>query len=215
MSELEREERAGEGSEELRVLAHATLVYRLTQATVWTWLQVVHRMRVEGRQHVPRSGGVMLLANHASFLDIPLVAAALGRHVSFVARESLARSRPLSWLMRQCGAVLLRQGGVDRRALREMALHLERGDCVAIFPEGSRSADGSLGEFRRGALLGTRDTPVPLVPTAIQGTYEAWPRQRAYPLPRRVSIRFGEPVDSRAPQALEKVRARIAELLEA
>ena len=172
MSELEPSPDAPspEGGEELRVLAHATIVYRITQASVWSWLTLVHRMRVEGRALVPKSGGALLVANHASFLDIPLVAASLGRHVSFVARDSLARSRPLGWLMRQCGAVLVRRGAADRRALREIARHLELGDCVAIFPEGSRSADGSLGEFRRGALLGARETPVLAPRTPSAGT---------------------------------------------
>lgn len=208
MSEVGRE-----AEREAELLTHATRAYAVTRGSVWVWLHLVHRMRVEGREHVPADGPVMLVSNHASFLDIPLVAASLRRHVAFVARDSLAKFRPLGWLMRRCGAVLVERGASDRRALREIQRHLELGDAVSIFPEGTRTRDGSLGEFRRGALLGARQTGARLVPTALRGTFAAWPRHRAFPLPHRVSIRFGEPIDPSDPDALERARERIGAML--
>lgn len=195
------------------LVVHITPAYRVGRLLTRLVWALMFRPRHEGRDHVPASGGALLCANHQSFLDIPLVAHATGRHVCFVARESLARSRPLAWLMRRCGAVLVRRGAADRSAMREMVRHLELGDLVTIFPEGTRSPDGSLGEFRMGALLAARKAGVPIVPVGIRGTVEAWPRDLRLPRPRRVAVRFGRPVDANAEGALEDVRGQIADMI--
>ena len=195
------------------VLVRCTPVYRIGRAlTRWTW-RLLFRPRLEGRARLPETGGALLCANHQSFLDIPLVAHLTPRHVAFVARASLAHSGFLAWVMRESGAVLIRQGKPDRAALREMVAHLEAGDLVAIFPEGSRTWDGSLGELRAGALVAARQAGVPVVPIGIRGAFEAWPRQRRFPRPRRVAARVGAPIDADAPDALEQLRASLEELI--
>jgi 1-acyl-sn-glycerol-3-phosphate acyltransferase len=211
MSEVEP--RPDAGQERPRVLTRKTLIYRFVRTSVDLTYRIVFRRRVEGRENLPMQGPVLLALNHQSFLDIPLVAGSTTRHVSFVARESLARSRPLGWLMRQCGAVLIQRGKPDRAALREMVAHLEAGDCVAVFPEGTRSSDGRLQPFRAGALLAARLSGAPVVPAAIRGTIEAWPRGARWPRPRRVSLSFAPAVDPNLPDALERVRAGIEERL--
>jgi 1-acyl-sn-glycerol-3-phosphate acyltransferase len=178
------------------------------------WYLPYFRRRVAGVEHLPRDGGVLIAANHQSYLDIPLIAVAVPRHVSFVARRSLANWSWLAYVMRQCGAVLVEPGKADRAALREMARHLEAGDCVAIFPEGTRTPDGRLQEFKQGALLAARSAKVPIVPCAIRGTFEAWGKGKSFPRPRRIELRFAAPVDAAAPDALERTRAAILALLE-
>jgi len=207
------EPRADAAQESPRVLTRKTLAYRVVRTSVDIIYRIVFRRRVEGLENLPRQGPVLLALNHQSFLDIPFVAGSTTRHVSFVARESLARSKPLAWLMRQCGAVLIQRGKPDRAALREMVAHLEAGDCVAVFPEGTRSSDGRLHPFRAGALLAARLAGAPIVPAAIRGTIEAWPRGARWPRPRRVSLSFGPAVDPSLPDALERVRAGIEERL--
>lgn len=195
------------------LITWSTPVFRLGRFLCWMELLLMHRMRVEGRENVP-DGPVVLLSNHQSFLDIPLVANALRhRHVCFVARETLARSRFLGWIMHHSGAVLIKRGGADRAALNEMVGHLRAGDCVAIFPEGTRSRDGSLGEFRGGALLAARRAGVPIVPTAIRGAVEAMPRSAVLPRPRRIGIRFGKPLDPRDEGTLERARSQILSMI--
>ncbi|HED65789.1 MAG TPA: 1-acyl-sn-glycerol-3-phosphate acyltransferase, partial [Planctomycetes bacterium] len=169
----------------------------------------------EGREHLPADGGYLLVSNHQSFLDIPIVAAALpDRHVCFVARESLARSRPLAWLMRRSGAILIRRGASDRRALSEMVEHLRAGDVVCVYPEGTRSADGTVGEFLPGALFASKRARVPIVPTAIWGAHRALPRDAVVPRPARITIRFGEPVDGGAKDAMELARESILGMIQ-
>ena len=97
-----------------------TWIYLVGRALSYGAMCLWNRVRVEGREHIPREGGVLVVANHQSYLDISLVAGALRRHVVFVARDTLQRSRFLAWVMRGSGAILIHRGAPDRAALREM-----------------------------------------------------------------------------------------------
>lgn len=209
-------ERSAEADGELGpVLVRRTPTYVLARSVAWLACKLLWRLRVSGLEHLPRTGGLLIAANHASFLDIPVIGGAVPRHVAFVARDSLLRSRFVAWLIRGCGAVTVRRGTADRRALREILAHLEAGDCVAIFPEGTRSPDGRLGEFRAGALSAARRAGVPVLPAAVVGSHAVWPRGRRAPrLGGRLALRLGRPVPPDAPDALERVRAAVAGLLE-
>jgi cytidylate kinase len=195
-------------------LVRITFVYWLTRALMNLWYLPYFRRRVRGREFLPATGGVLIAANHQSYLDIPLIAIAARRHVCFVARRSLSNSAALAYVMRQCGAVLVEPGKADRAALREMVAHLEAGDCVAIFPEGTRSEDGSLRAFKAGALMAARSAGVPIVPCAIRGTFRAWGKGVGFPRPSPIELEFAPPLDASAPEALESTRAAIARLLE-
>jgi 1-acyl-sn-glycerol-3-phosphate acyltransferase len=180
------------------------------------YLGLYHRFRAEGVEHLPRTGGALIVSNHQSFLDIPVIAvAARPRHVAFVARASLAQSRFLDWLMRESGCVLIRPNTPDRAALEGMIAHLEQGDCVAVFPEGTRTPDGGLGDFRAGAVIAARRAGVPLVPAAIRGAFEAWPRSRKLPSPGRITVRFGPPLRADGEEPMEAAKAVIAGMLAA
>jgi 1-acyl-sn-glycerol-3-phosphate acyltransferase len=198
------------------LLTEPTWVYRTIHAAVWLEARIWHRLSVEGLEHLPRDGGCLIASNHQSFLDIPLIAAAVPRHVSFVARDTLARSKLLAFIMKGCGAVLVKRGAADRRALREMAVHIERGDCVSIFPEGTRTEDGDPREFKGGVLLAARMARAPIVPLAIEGAFAAYPRGARFVRPAKVRLRFGPPIDPRGEGAtaeLERsVRAMLADL---
>ncbi|MFT5288436.1 MAG: 1-acyl-sn-glycerol-3-phosphate acyltransferase [Planctomycetota bacterium] len=191
----------------------STVVYRTGRFLTGSWLRIAHRLSVRGREHLPKSGGVLVVANHTSFLDIPIIANAVPRHVGFVARDTLANSRFLGYVMRESGAILLKRGQADRSAIRAILTHLEAGDCVAVFPEGTRSKDGSLGEFRGGALLAARKAGVPLVPAAIAGAMAAYPRGATIPRPTKISVTFGPAIDSNSPDALSLARASVAKML--
>ena len=191
------------------VLTEATPTYGIVRAAMAVWYGPFFRARIEARANLPATGGVLMVSNHQSLLDIPLVAIACSRHVSFVARDSLARSRVLAYVMRECGAVLIRRGTADRGALREMVEHLRLGDCLCIFPEGTRTSDGRLQPFHGGALLAARQAEVPIMPVGIRGTFDAWARRHRIPRPRRVGLRFGKLVDSADPDALKRVRFQI------
>ena len=204
--------RHADGEPEL--LTTPTFVYRLIVGSLAVLYRLFFRLRLRGLEHLPREGRALIVANHASYLDIPLVAiAARPRHVSFMARESLANSRFLAWVMRSCGAVLVARGRGDRPALRRSAAHLEAEDLVAIFAEGTRTQDGTLGAFRKGATLAARMGRAPLVPCALRGTYFALPRGRRLPRPCLLEVQFFPAIDSADEHALERAHELIAAAL--
>lgn len=195
------------------LITWATPFYRTVRFFGRATCRACFRLRVEGLANVPATGGAVVATNHQSFLDIMLVAAALDRHVSYVARDTLAEWWWLRLTIRQSGSVLVRRGTSDRAALRGMAAHLEAGDLVAIYPEGTRTRDGRLGVLKGGAVLAARMAGVPIVPAGIRGAYEAWPRGRIVPRPRRVAIRFGPLIDSGRPDAMERLQATIGGMI--
>lgn len=185
------------------------LVIGVTHTATFLW---PFPTRVGGRQHLPKGQGGLIVANHASWLDIPLVAkGAKGRHVCFVARQTLSNSRILAFVMESCGAVLIDPNSGDRKALKLVVEHLKAGDLVTMFAEGTRSRDGRLGAFKRGALMAARQARVQVIPCVLLGTHRAWGRTMGSPRPARLGLRFGPPVDPRESDALEQVRSWIAQ----
>ena len=193
------------------LIVHSTAAYFTGRSLMVAYLRLWHRLRWEGNEHLPKSGGFLIVSNHQSFLDIPVLAvAARPRHVAFVARATLARSRFLDWLMRESGCVLIRPNTPDRAALEGMIAHLAGGDIVAVFPEGTRTSDGALGVFRAGAAVAARRAGVPIVPAAIRGAFEAWPRDRKLPRRARITVRFAAPIPPGTEDAIERAKDVIA-----
>ena len=157
----------------------------------------VTRIRVEGLENVPRSGPLIIVANHLSNADPPLVfgylTPALGRRMHILAKEALFVG-PLGTFLRSQGITPVKSGGSDIEAYRTAAAVLDRGDVLTIFPEGTRSYTGQLGEPRPGvAMLATR-TGVPILPVGISGTDRFLGRGRRLPrVGSRIIVRVGKP----------------------
>ena len=165
-------------------------------AVVTSWLLwVVGPVRVEGLEHVPRTGPMLVVANHCSNLDPPTVGWAVGhltgRVVHFMAKEEM-RSWPVAgWLARDAGVIFVRRGAGDRSAQRFALATLEQGEALGLFPEGTRSRDGRLAEGRAGAALLAMRTGVPIVPVGVAGTQHIFRDRRLIPRRSRVTIRIG------------------------
>lgn len=194
------------------VATDITPAYRFCSFGARWYCRLYHRVRVEGLEHVPPTGRVLLAANHTTWVDILLLGGFVPRHVAFVARDTLANWRWLRWTMEQCRAILIKRGAGDRGAVREMAAHLAAEDCVAIFPEGTRSRDGRLMEIKGGVLMAAKLGKAPIVPVGIEGGHRAWGRGMALPLPRKIVMRFGPAIAADDPQAVEKLSAALRAL---
>ena len=181
-------------------------------------LRVFFRLGVRGAGNIPGVGGVLIASNHQSFLDPMVIAAGCGRPVSFMARDTLFRRGGFGWLIGHLNAFPVRRGAADPDALHEAIKRLVAGGVLLVFAEGSRTRDGGIGTVRSGPALLAHRANVPIVPTVIKGAFEAWPRSRKIFRLRRISVRFGEPIDPPVDgerDSYEGVRAEIQRRLEA
>ncbi len=138
-------------------------------------------LRVRGREHVPTQGAVLFISNHQSFFD-PMCngAATADRQYTIIAKRGLFLG-PFGWIIKSLGAKPISDSGGDGEALRISIAELQAGRCVCMYPEGSRSPDGTVQPFRRGVLLLIRKAKPQIVPMGIAGSYSAWPRSRMLP----------------------------------
>jgi 1-acyl-sn-glycerol-3-phosphate acyltransferase len=158
------------------------LIYFLARWTVGMWAIICFGFRFKRPQGLPASGPVLVLANHQSYLDILLIGLACNRRLFFVARVGLARNPALAWLMRQFQTVLIDNEGIGKAGLLAVEKMLTEGRALLIFPEGERTWDGKMQELKPGVtLLIRRVQNLTVVPVAIAGAFEAWPRFRRLP----------------------------------
>lgn len=187
-------------------------LYRGLHVTTSIGMKGLFRPTVHGREHVPAEGPALLVANHLSYLDIPLLGTSVKRPMRFVARASLRVNPILAWLIRSTGSIPIEPRAADRRALEAIVERLRLGELVAMFPEGTRAGGEAVLPFRGGALLAARRAGAPLVPVGIRGTAQALPRGSSLPRPRKLEVAFGAPIGPREPDALERAREQVARL---
>jgi 1-acyl-sn-glycerol-3-phosphate acyltransferase len=192
----------------------ALLWYRMVQWFFSTILIAAYGLRVTGRKNIPDRGALMLVSNHLSHLDVLVIGILLDRPLNYVARSTLFFF-PLGPFIRSLGAFPIQRDGIGAQGLKETLRRLKAGGIVALFPEGTRTTDGELGELKSGIALLASKARVPILPAAIVGTFEAWPRSRSFPVPHPIHVHFGElippeQVQSLGPEALTAlIRERI------
>jgi 1-acyl-sn-glycerol-3-phosphate acyltransferase len=150
--------------------------------------------RVYNAERVPLKGPVILACNHASFLDPMLVGAALKRDINYLAREDLFGLPVVGWVLRRWNSVPVDREGGGAKGLKAILDRLLNGGGIILFPEGTRSRDGQLQKARSGIGLTVIKSTAPVVPARVFGTYEAFSRHLRIPRPRRVGVKFGQPM---------------------
>lgn len=168
------------------------LFYRFGYWLVMAFFTLLYRYRIYHAERVPAvsGGGLLVVANHQSHYDPPLVGAALRRrNMAAIARAGLFRVPLLGTLLRWVGCIELKEDESDAAAMRRAITELKKGRVVVIFPEGSRSPDGEVHQFKRGAWLLLSRAGCDVIPAAVEGPFDAWPR--CCSLPRLFSKRFG------------------------
>jgi 1-acyl-sn-glycerol-3-phosphate acyltransferase len=167
------------------------------------WWAAYFRIDVSGAEHVPASGAVLLCGNHASHLDAPAILAALPRDVALRASTAAAKDvfgdhpwrNAVSRLT--TGSVAIEREAEFAKGLRLLERVLTDGRPLVLFPEGKRSYDGGLLPFKPGAAMLAIRTGAPIVPLRLDGMTKALPKGTVLPKAADVTVRFGEPIDSR------------------
>jgi 1-acyl-sn-glycerol-3-phosphate acyltransferase len=159
-------------------------------------LRLLFRPRATGLEHLPRTGGAIVAANHVSFLDPLLLPLVVPRRVMFLTKVKYIDKPLLRWFLTGAGVIPVATddpaavGGAVAAGVEAV----REGRLVGIFPEGTRSPDGRLHRGKTGVARIAMETGVPVIPAAVTGTDLAWPRGAKLPRPRSVHITFGPPI---------------------
>ena len=167
------------------------MFYRLLHAVVLTIFKVLFRVRVLGREHVPRRGVYVVAPTHRSILDVPFTAYITRRRIRFMAKKELFTT----WIGRRVfnalAAIPVDRAATDRSALRAAQAALDAGEPVGVFPEGTRNAGPVLGELHDGAAYLALKLGVPIVPVGIGGSEEIMASGKLLPRIKRVVVVIG------------------------
>ncbi len=191
------------------------IVYGISAWLLWVFCKLWFRLRYVGSANVPAKGGVLLVSNHASFLDPLLAGTGAGRSMHFMARSTLGSIPIVGWWMRAVGVIFVDRDTPSRRSMELTYEALLAQRAVCIFPEGTRSRDGSLSAFKRGLLLLLKKSGATVVPVGIRGSFLALPPGKLIPRPRHCSVHYGEPMSAQEvmqPGGLDALRQRVADL---
>lgn len=197
--------RRREGSQppQAMVLGARSIVRLSVRPVLRVWL----RLQVEGLEHVPSTGAVLIASTHQSHADSLALGVAVRRPVHFLGDVRLTEWPALGPLLPKLGMVPLRRGSGDADAMEVLSGLLAEDKAVAVYPEGSRSRDGRVHRLRSGLARLAAETGVPVVPAAVAGIHDVWPIG-ARPRLRggRVTVRFGPAIAAPQPSPLSRRR---------
>jgi 1-acyl-sn-glycerol-3-phosphate acyltransferase len=179
-------------------MAERSLASRLWYELLCRGLQIggvlAYGVRYYGRGNIPTEGGVLVVSNHQSHFDPPLVGMGVPRRMNYLARDTLFGFAPLGWLIHSLDAIPIDREGIGLGGIKESLRRLKRGEMVLIFPEGTRTRDGEIAAFRPGFTALAARSGAAILPVAVEGAYAAWPRERKFPGPGRIWVRYGPPI---------------------
>jgi 1-acyl-sn-glycerol-3-phosphate acyltransferase len=167
-----------------------SLLWKTLRVPARIFTTTLFDIKVFGRHHVPGDGGVLMVANHQSYLDPVLVGVQIRRPLSYLAKAELFENPAFAWLIRSLHAFPLRQGEGDKGAMEQTIRELQSGKMLLIFPEGTRTPDGQIGPMQRGIALVIRRAKAPVLPVVIDGSYEAWKGRKIF-RPWPIAVCYG------------------------
>jgi 1-acyl-sn-glycerol-3-phosphate acyltransferase len=168
--------------------------YQFARGIVLSLFKVVFRVRVVGKDRVPKHGAYIVAPSHRSILDIPFAAFITTRTVRFLAKDDLFSTRSGALFFDALGAVKVERGTADRAALRALEDALAAGSPVAVFPEGTRRSGPEIAELYAGAAYLAIKLGVPIVPVGIGGSEHILPKGKLFPRIHRVAVSVGRPI---------------------
>ncbi len=202
--------------QEREPISSLVLYYLFKASVVAPMCYGYFRGRVYGQENVPKKHPLVVVSNHASYFDPPLLSCCVGRPVAFMAKEELFKVPLLKEGIRLYGAYPVKRGSSDRSAIRAALTALKDGWLVGIFLQGTRTLDGKIDDPKLGAAMIAAKAQVPLLPVSLWGTEKILKKGSPFPYPVPLTIRIGEviePPESNKRQALETVTEKCATVI--
>ena len=169
-------------------------VYSTSRVFSRVFGKMFFRLRWQGGENFPTTGGGLVCCNHQSYFDPILVGLTCDREMNYLARKSLFKFGPFRWWIGLFNAIPIDRDGVGLGGLKETLRRLRKDELVVIYPEGTRTRDGELQELKPGFCAVARRGKQPIFPMALDGAYDAWPRDKRLPRLSRIGICVGEPI---------------------
>ncbi len=175
-------------------------------------LRVLTRIRVDGRENVPKTGGFVLAPVHRSYVDTPISAAVTRRRMRYMAKDSMWNNRQFGWLISSCGGFPVSRGTTDIEALKRCFLLLGQGEPIVMFPEGERKSGPIVQPLFEGAAYVAARANVPIIPVGIGGSERVMPKGAKMIHPRKVRIVVGKPILPRPSEGSRTPRSEVKRL---
>lgn len=178
----------------------------IVKGAIYAYCKVVYRMKIIGKENIPKDGPLIICGNHRSFLDPPLIEITCGRYTRFLAKEELTKNKFLALLGLVFDAILVKRDSKEVKALKESLQTLKNGDCIALFPEGTRNGLEKGEKVKDGAAFFTVRTGAKVIPVGISGGIKKF---------EKVTIKYGKPLDfsqyknSKDKEVLDKITEEI------
>ncbi len=193
------------------------MLYYLLRPISWFICKVLFNIKVGGVENLPPDNRIIIAVNHASYLDPVALSAVIPKRIKWVIRKDVYSVWWIKWLFFLTGMI------PENGAVGNSLSLLERGNTVGVFPEGTRSWDGRLQTGKRGIAILALKTGAPVIPCAIRGSFEAYPRTALLPRPHPVKVIIGDPLrfeksdvpdEAMINSALDKIMSAIGSLME-
>jgi len=173
----------------------STIVYGILWILCRSLSHLFLRYQTNGVKNIPRTGGILLAANHASYADIPLLGCGVRRRLFYLGRANLFTHPVTSWMLQSLGWIPLKPERWDRKAFQEAVDLLNAGNVVVIFPEGTRTPDGTLQPGKLGMGMIVAESQCSVIPVYLDGTYQVLPMNALWLRLHPVTVNFGKPID--------------------
>ena len=169
-------------------------LYAVCKVPTLAFMRLMFRLEAIGVENIPARGPVLIVANHSSVLDPPLIGSASDRQLTYLAKAELFKIPLFGALIHGLNARPVRREGADPGALRTARRVLEEGGALLVFPEGTRGEEGVIRPAKPGAGLLAVSSGAAVVPVYVKGSGQAWPKGRRLPRPAKVTVTFGKPL---------------------
>lgn len=179
--------------------------YALNQRGIFMLFTALYGLRMYGRENLPDTGGALVACNHQSFLDPFMCGCGVNREMIYTPRDTLFKTKLIEKYLLSLNAFPIKRGQADMAAIKKIIQRLRDGGAIVLFPEGTRSRDGRISRIKSGFDLIARRSGVPVIPAAIDGAFEVWPRKRLLPSPMgTVRVIYGTPIPAERIKAISR-----------